>query len=272
MEALQLSHFDPDVQAVLQRLLRDVRAVLGEQFVGLYVHGSLAYGDYDASRSDMDVLVVTVQPLPQTLVAALQVMHERITLSGMPRATNMEVSYIPRSALRRFDRADCHHPALRADGTFGVDGHGHEWVIQRHIIREHGITLAGPDPRTMIDPVCAEDLRQSVRGLLEEWWAPQLHDPFRLRSDEYQAYAILTMCRMLYTLTHGSIASKPQAGSWAQAALDQRWAALIVRALAWRHGDGMDAFDDALAMIAFTLQENSRFAAKDGKSEHGQPC
>lgn len=246
-------HFDPDVNAVLERLLSDTQAVLGAHFVGLYVHGSLAYGDYDASRSDMDLLVVTSSELPTDIVAALQMMHERICASGLARARNMEVSYISFAALRRYDPADCHHPALRADGTFNVDGHGSEWVIQRYIIREKGVALAGPDPHRLIDPITADDLRRAVRALLEEWWLPQLADPFRLRSDEYQAYAILTMCRMLYTIEHGAVVSKPAAARWAQSALESHWAELIARASAWRHGDVMGAYDESLEMIRFTL-------------------
>jgi hypothetical protein len=96
-------------------------------------------------------------------------------------------------------------------------------------------------------------LRIAVRDLLAEWWRPQLSDPFRLRSDEYQAYAILTMCRMLYTLEHGTIVSKPVAARWAQSAVDPHWTELIDRASKWRHGDVMGAYDETLALIGYTL-------------------
>jgi len=46
-----------------------------------------------------------------------------------------------------------------------------------------------------------------------------LHDPTRLHTGEYRAYAILTRCRMLYTLEHGAIVSKPTAARWAQGVL-----------------------------------------------------
>jgi hypothetical protein len=45
---------------------------------------------------------------------------------------------------------------------------------------------------------------------------------------EYQAYAILTMCRALYTLQHGTVVSKSVAARWAQEVLGERWAALTV--------------------------------------------
>jgi len=146
------------------------------------------------------------------------------------------------------------HPAVRVDGSFGVDRHGSEWVIQRYVIREKGITLAGPDPKTLIDPISANDLRRAVRGLLLEWWAPQVQDPFRLQSSEYQAYAVLTMCRALYTLEHGAIVSKPAAARWAvNAPGNGQWTGLIKRALAWRHGVPLDDTDAVLGFIQRTI-------------------
>jgi hypothetical protein len=38
----------PDVNAILNVLLAAVRAILGNQFVGFYLYGSLASGDFDS--------------------------------------------------------------------------------------------------------------------------------------------------------------------------------------------------------------------------------
>ena len=48
-----------------------------------------------------------------------------------------------------------------------------------------------------------------------------------------QAYAILSICRGLYTIRHCDRLSKRQAASWAQHAFPQ-WAHLIHRAVGWR--------------------------------------
>jgi hypothetical protein len=32
------------------------------------------------------------------------------------------------------------------------------WVIHRHMLREHGVVLAGPPPHTLIDPVQPDEL------------------------------------------------------------------------------------------------------------------
>jgi len=68
------------------------------------------------------------------------------------------------------------------------------------------------------------------------------------------SYAVLTMCRALYTLQHGAVVSKPVAARWAQAALGERWAALIERASAWRPGAQSDHLDETLDFIRYTLE------------------
>jgi hypothetical protein len=221
----------------------------------MYLHGSLASGDFDPQRSDIDFVVVTAGALPSALIPALATLHARLIDSGLNWATKLEGTYFPQPALRRYTPSDALYPSVN-EARFYLGGHGSDWVIQSHILREQGIVLAGPAPRGWIDPIAPDDLRRAMRSLLREWWAPMLHDTARLRSNEYQAYAILTMCRALYTLETGAVASKPVAAGWAQAALDARRATVIERALAWRPGMALVMLDETLDMIQLTLERS----------------
>src|SRR6185436_20935863 len=147
----------------------------------------------------IDFVVVTAGALPDGLIPALAALHTGIIDSGLSWATKLEGTYFPQQALRRYVPSGTLYPSLN-EGSFYMGAHGSDWVIQSHILREHGIVLSGPAPRDLIDPVAPDHLRRAMRSLLREWWAPMLHDIARLRSDEYQAYAVLTMCRALYTL------------------------------------------------------------------------
>jgi hypothetical protein len=250
----------PDVNAVLHVLLSGVQAILGNHFIGMYLHGSLASGDFDPQRSaDIDFVVVTADQLPDEMLPALEAMHARIAASGLKWATRLEGDYIPRPALRRYDPTRARYPHFGMDGHFDVEQHDSNGVIQRHAIRKHGVVVAGPAPQTLIDPVQPNDLRRAALAILREWWSPQLHDSARLHSSEYQAYAILTMCRALYTLQYGVVVSKPVAARWAQQELGEPWAALIERALAWRHDAELDSLNETLNFIRYTLERSQRF-------------
>jgi predicted nucleotidyltransferase len=244
----------PDVNQALDVVLFNVQALLGDRFVGMYLSGSLACGDFDPLRSDIDYVVVTQSALPAEMIPALREMHARIFAVGSEWAQKMEGSYIPRNALRRFDPNDMNYPALRVDGSFDIDEHGSNWIMQRHLLRENGIALAGPPARTLIDPVEADEMRRAARGILREWWLPQVSEPFRLYRREYQAYAVLTMCRSFYTLKFGAVGSKPVAAHWAVTELGEKWAGLIERALAWREDDSVDDLAETLDFMCYTLE------------------
>jgi hypothetical protein len=245
----------PDVNAVLHALLGNVQHILGDYFVGLYLYGSLASGDFDPLRSDIDFVVVTTDQLPDELISALENMHARLAASGLKWAPKLEGTYIPQAALRRYDPDAAPCPCLN-EGRFYLARHESDWVIQRYILREYGVAVAGPAVRPMIDHVQPDEIRQGVYGVLHGWWTSLLDNPSWLRDGEYRAFAVLTMCRALYTFHHGTIASKPVSARWALATLDQRWIALIEWALTWQHADQSDHLSETLDFIRYTLERS----------------
>ncbi|MDQ6905503.1 MAG: DUF4111 domain-containing protein [Chloroflexota bacterium] len=250
----------PDVNVAVSGFLLGTRDILGDHFRAMYLSGSLALGDFDAERSDIDFVVVTDSDLPDDLLLALRAMHDRFNASASPWATEVEAAYIPQNALRRYDPARARHPHIeRGVGEIlDMDQLGSDWIIQRFILREYGVVIAGPDPRTLIAPVSSRDLHQSVVTLMNSWWGPMREDPAPLHRPTigYQSYAVLTMCRILYTLDTGTVVSKPVAARWARGITDGHWDTLIERALAWRK-DGRtvpsdDDVHETLALIQYT--------------------
>jgi hypothetical protein len=244
-----------DINAFLQSLLSNVRTILRQRLVGLYLGGSLASGDFDPQNSDIDFVVVTTDELPDEVVSALEQMHARMKDSSLKWAAKLEGSYITQEALRQYHPNDGPFPCVN-EGAFYLARHESHWIIQRYILREQGVVLAGPDPKTLIDPVGGADLRRAVLEFLREWWLPMLDNPIRLQSVAYRAYAILTMCRALYTLETGTVASKPTSARWAQRILEKRWSGLIDWALAWRTDPQTDNLNDTLDFMRCTLEQS----------------
>lgn len=216
---------------LLTHLQTQVQALLGDDFVGLYLYGSLALGDFDPDNSDLDFLVATRDQLSQTQTQALRDLHARIATFDTKWARELEGSYIPLAALRRYDPHNAIHPHIDRGSSFTIEQHDYDWVIQRHVLRERGVVVAGPPIHTLIDPIATEALLFAVQKTLFEWWEPMSHDASRFAWRGYVYYAILTMCRILYTLHHGTIVSKPTAAEWAKGLEDGRWRGLIEVAL-----------------------------------------
>ena len=251
----------PEVNAVLDVLCAGLRQALGEELVGVYLSGSLANGGFDRS-SDVDVLVVTRQAVPDRLLPLLQRMHTRLAAGDCWCATQLEVSYIPVAALRRHDPLNNIHPHLdRGPGQeLHLMHHDSDWVVQRFVLRERGIVLSGPNPRSLIDPVSANDLRLAMQPVLHGWLAGLVRDPARIESRGYQSYIVLTVCRVLYTLQHGDTLSKAAAAQWAKETLDEHWKPLIERAWLGRQTpDGLpdpDEINETLTFIGYALNYN----------------
>jgi Domain of unknown function (DUF4111) len=104
-------------------------------------------------------------------------------------------------------------------------------------LRERGITLIGPEPRTFVAPVPGEDLRQAVLDTMRSWREQLLKNPSDLDNRFYQPFAVLSYCRMLHTLECATVESKRAGSMWAKAALDSRWHQLIRRAWDARLGE-----------------------------------
>ncbi|HZO75212.1 MAG TPA: aminoglycoside adenylyltransferase domain-containing protein [Ktedonobacteraceae bacterium] len=242
-----------EVNALLLLLLARMQTILREKLVGFYLYGSLSLGDFDPESSDIDFLMVTTENLTGNVLEELRAMHADIASSGLPYAQRLEGSYIPRAALRRYDPHNASHPTIGIDWDFHVGQHGSNWMIERHIVREHGVIVWGPSPKTLIDPVPAEEIRAAVCEELRTFWTAQLAGPEWLRPREYQAFAILTMCRALYTLKQGAVVSKPEAAAWACQALASEWRPTIEKALIWRSQHVKDDLSETLDFLRFAI-------------------
>jgi hypothetical protein len=221
----------PEVNEVATRLLEGARTVLGSNMVAMYLYGSLAWGDFDPTSSDIDFVTVTREPLDETTFRALAAMHAAVTASGSRWSHDIEGYYLPLANVRRWSPDQPPVPRIeRGDTSALYWTHQHsDGVIQRHQVRERGIVLAGPQPSELIDPVSPAQLREAVAALIPPWeeW---LTGPDSLRGNGGHNFAVLTLARMLYTLSTGEVASKPAAASWAVATLPAPLARLVDRA------------------------------------------
>jgi len=255
-----------DLNGVLAELVSRVRDVLGANFVGAYLHGSFALGDFDA-HSDVDFAVVVERDLGPSEVTALNEAHEAIHGLPCPWAQHLDGSYVPRAILRRWSQeprdppGEPRGPDWSDPGTAGsppqvypfwyLDNGARSLVRSEHdntrvvrwSLRERGVVLAGPEPRSLVEAVPAEALREEVRGLLQALAARAGSDPSLTELQWVQAFMAVLGARMLHTLATGRVSSKAAAVTFARQALEPRWAGLVERAWAQRRSQprGPDA-------------------------------
>jgi hypothetical protein len=223
---------DADLNGVLADLVASAQHALSANFVGAWLQGSFAVGDWDVD-SDVDFLVATQRDPSAAEEAALNAMHARLYRLESHWAQHLEGSYFPTDILRRVGLAGSPRRSLlfldNTSDTLERSTHD-DTAVARWVTRERGITLAGPSPTTLIDPVSADELRRKVRTTMREWGAEIVAGSYSIANQWAQPFATLMYCRMLQTLDNGRIESKRAGAEWAQRALDARWAGLIQRA------------------------------------------
>lgn len=100
-------------------------------------------------------------------------------------------------------------------------------LLVRWVVRESGITLLGPPPRSLIDAISPEELRAEIYETMMTWGSWILAEPSRFANRFYQGYLVLNYCRMLHDLIRGCPGSKREGAQWAKANLDPSWRGLI---------------------------------------------
>jgi len=66
-----------ELNAVLHELVASIRRAVGDNFIGAYLQGSFAVGDFD-QHSDADFVIAIRNEFSADEVAELQRVHERI--------------------------------------------------------------------------------------------------------------------------------------------------------------------------------------------------
>jgi Domain of unknown function (DUF4111)/Nucleotidyltransferase domain len=234
-------HLPPDVAAMIDALQAGARAALGENLIALYLRGSLVTGDFDPGISDIDFFAVTEQRVSEREFAALAAMHTGFASLPIQYADQLEGPYIDRGAARRFQPGERHTTIARNEPLLWRE-HFANWVLERWMLRAWGVTLLGPDPKTLIDPVTSDEIQAAIRDNMLRWvtWINDPDDPDWLLPRGHKAYVVETMCRALYTLATCELAGKPRAVAWALETLPEPWRATVERSQSWRNDQTVD--------------------------------
>lgn len=217
-----------DLDDLLDELVGHWQRILDDNLAGAWVQGSFALGAGDL-QSDCDWIVGLHERPTAEQEAELRALHGEIPTRDGHWPHDLEGSYAPIDELATVD-------ALGRPWLF--NNHGHrtlEWddhcnrTFVRWILREHGITLIGPDARSFVEPVPAEAIRREAAAAIPTLmadlatWLDIDTIAWGLR------YAVVSACRILYTLDTAEVASKAGALEWAQRRLDPRWRPLLAQ-------------------------------------------
>lgn len=228
-----------DVNVILEILLSNLKTVLREKLVGLYLDGSLVIGDFEPGISDIDLVAALSDEISDDEFNILKDMHDQLVKNHKEWYDRIEVCYITVDALKKVRSSTSQIVNISPGEPIHRLESSKEWLMNWYLTREKSKILFGPSPKEIIEPISKEEFIQCVKDHTKSWnkWIQNMRNPYA------QSYAIFSLCRAYYTVKNGEQVSKKQAAYWTQQELPE-WSAVIQNALLWRKGDKYTPADE----------------------------
>ncbi len=215
------------VSALLHDLTAQLPVIMGRNLVGIYLYGSLTQAAFNPKRSDVDLIVVTKRDLSDVQFRRLDAWLARSAESSL-WVTRLQMLFLIKNKVLTMNSKACLYQfgLLKRSGS---DGNPIIWMN----VLESGVVLFGPRPESFVPLITPEILFEALGrevGYLREEISCQPESVWR-DVPSYRAYAVLTLCRILYSFKKGTIVSKKRAARWAIKKLPEEWRDIILRAL-----------------------------------------
>lgn len=196
-----------EVEVFCRYLTRDVLAVLGEDLVGIYVHGSAVLGDFAPRVSDIDLLIIVRDGTSSVVIerAADALAAER----GCP-GVGLETSIVAESPAHdpRPPWPYLVHVTTNPDDRKTVwcrpESGDADLILHYAVIRQSGVALHGAAPVFAVGELARAEILGQLAAELR--WAVQ---------HSSEGYAVLNACRALRYRDEGAFVSKTAGGTWA---------------------------------------------------------
>lgn len=218
-------------QKILQVIKEKYKDILQDNLVGIYVHGSIAFGCFNWEKSDIDFLVVVKESLTQNEKEAL--ISELLLLDAECPAKGLEMSVVLAKVCKPFvyptpfelHFSNFHKERAKADlAEYCKNMNGVDKDLAAHMMVIHavGITLCGQAIEYVFAQVPKADYIDSI-----------YYDIASAEEDiaEDSVYLILNLCRVLAYLRDDKVLSKSQGGEWGLRYLSPKYHPTIRNAL-----------------------------------------
>ncbi|MFB6931816.1 nucleotidyltransferase domain-containing protein [Streptomyces sp. HUAS 31] len=186
---------------LIERFVGALRPVV--PLVSVWAHGSLAGGDYQPGRSDLDLIAVVERPCTAAEQQQLAEVHQNLGNVTL-LASKLHCSYPTATELD-----DPAHPHL----TWAHEELMHRPVtpVTRRELHDFGLVLYGRPPADLLPPVTDSQLADFVIQDLKSFWLPALDHPEWWRRDIWIDLGLLTVARATATLRDGRLITKGDA-------------------------------------------------------------
>ncbi|AIF42802.1 DNA polymerase [Virgibacillus sp. SK37] len=218
--------------------------------VGVYLHGSLAMGCYNPQKSDVDLLVVVKKQLTEDTKKKL--IREILLLEEKYPSCRLEMSVILENEAKHpsyptpfeLHYSKEHKRNYEEDPNYSCSNEFDPDLIA-HMMMTHyrGKLLYGKEIQQTFSAINKEDyIAACLQDVKDSRW--------KIRED--LVYYTLNLCRLLYFLGEGIIASKREGGEWALKVLPSKYHNLVGTCLTVYNGQRTEMEIDKIEATNFS--------------------
>lgn len=238
---------------ILDSIVGKFKDILGENLVGIYLHGSLAMGCY-TNKSDIDIIVLIRKALDTA--SKKSIIKSIMDLNDLPRK-GIEMSIVLERYAKEFiyptpfelHYSDYHRERYLSDSKY-LCHNSTDKDLAAHftIIIHRGICLYGREIKEAFGSVPGEYYMDSIFYDIENAREDIIGNP---------VYITLNLCRVLYYIKENAICSKLEAGNWAREVISDKYRGVVEDAVRAYKGnlDKMEYSKDILVEYAEYMLE-----------------
>ena len=204
---------DP-LKRITESFVRRSREILGENLVGIYLHGSAAMGCFNDKKSDIDLLVVVKGEVSDE--DKLRYMDMVVELNALAPEKGIEFSMVRREVCRPFvyptpfelHFSNAHlawYERNPREYVLKMNGTDKDLAAHSMIVYHRGICLWGDEIRNVFEEVDEKAYMDSIWNDIEHAEEEILETPVS---------TTLNLCRVLAYKKEKLILSKQEGGEW----------------------------------------------------------
>ncbi len=218
-------------EELLTRFVNMSKATLGDNLVGVYLHGSLAMGCFNPGKSDLDLILVVENDISKD--TKLEFLQNVVKFNEEAPQKGIELSIVKREFCNPFvypTPYELHFSETYLDWVKKnpedfmekITGTDKDLAAHFTIIGKYGVTLYGAPIDEVFGEVLKDFYIDSIWYDIENASEDILNNPM---------YVTLNLCRVLAYLQENQVLSKKSGGEWGISRLSKEYIAFVRYAL-----------------------------------------
>lgn len=224
-----------EIRDLLEEFIKLLNTELYEEITGVYLYGSISLGEFDYFKSDIDFIVILKNKLDDYKLDKLEHIHSILNIR-YEKAKKLDGLYINIDDIGKCNNDIDKYPYYHY-GKFNKSGYWDNNKVTWWILKNKGIKLYGRNMKDLAFNVEWKEIQETMNYNLNNYWHERVKNVIALYEDEDFSDAVLTICRIIYSLKYKDITSKIKAAKEAKKIVNDKWHNLIDEAISIRNDE-----------------------------------